>query len=62
MSHNSKIDKHHLSDVDQFLNKFNAEHPLSESQKKEINKHKHIFELRNNRQPAQPVDDIWEDF
>lgn len=41
------IKQKYVSEADEFLAKFNADHPLSESQKAEIARSQKIFKKRN---------------
>ncbi len=56
------IDKAYVSSYDEFLTRFDSDHPKSASQIKEINKHKRIAKLRDN--PVSAADElaIWEKF
>jgi hypothetical protein len=45
-----KKERYYVSSADQLLQKFDAEHPRSESQLREAAKHKNIF-YRNTQQP-----------
>ncbi|MDF1758517.1 MAG: hypothetical protein P1U74_09510 [Legionellaceae bacterium] len=55
------IDKAYISLYDKFLLEFDMENPKSESQLKEIKKHKRIAELRDA--PSETDSNvIWEDF
>ena len=56
------IDKFYVSPYDKFLRKFDAEHELSASQIKEMEKHKRIAKLRDNPIEADAKDKIWADF
>ena len=58
----NKIDKHYVSDIDKYLASFDADRPLSASEKSEVEKHKYLFELRDHPKPPQNVEDIWEAF
>ena len=55
------IDKAYVSPFDQFLYTFDANHPKTPSQQKEIKKHQRITKLRDQ---ASPADDetLWEKF
>ena len=56
------IDKAYVSPYDKFLYGFDASHNKSESQLKEIKKHKRIAELRDNKQTREGAGEIWEAF
>ncbi len=56
------IDKAYVSPYDQFLYKFDFEHELSQSQKKEIKKHQRIARLRDNPDAKDSSDEIWSEF
>jgi len=43
------IKQKYVSEADRFLADFNADHPLSESQKAEIERSQKIFEKRNQK-------------
>lgn len=50
-----EIDKAYVSEHDLFLHQFDKSHPTkSESQQKEIEKHRKIFALRDGAVSAQP--------
>lgn len=51
-----KIKRDFVSDIDVALNTFNTENELSESQEREINKHKDIF---NKRTQEDGHEDLW---
>lgn len=59
---NNDIDKFYVSPYDQFLYEFDAEHEKSQSQLKEINKHRRIFKLRDNADFKDSEGEIWKDF
>lgn len=56
------IDKFYVSPVDKFLEKFDTEHPLSESQKREIEKHKRIAKDRDVAKSESAKTQLWADF
>ncbi|KTD74442.1 CBU_0585 family protein [Legionella tucsonensis] len=56
------IDKAYVSPYDKFLFEFDATHNKSASQIKEINKHKRIFLMRDNKDYENKKDEIWEEF
>ncbi|MDI9818692.1 MULTISPECIES: CBU_0585 family protein [unclassified Legionella] len=56
------IDKAYVSPYDKFLFEFDSTHAKSASQMKEINKHKRIAYLRDNAEPKDSREEIWEDF
>jgi hypothetical protein len=53
-----------VSEVDQFLQRFDKEHPeLSKSQQKEVTKYRRIYRLRDTAERATlPVNKLWEGF
>ncbi|MFC3908012.1 CBU_0585 family protein [Legionella dresdenensis] len=62
MSSSNDLDKAYVSPYDKFMYKFDQEHEKSPSQIKEINKHKRIANLRDNANPVDDSDSIWEQF
>ncbi|HIF0223574.1 TPA: CBU_0585 family protein [Legionella anisa] len=56
------IDKAYVSPYDKFLFEFDATHNKSASQIKEINKHKRIFLMRDNKDYENKKSEIWEEF
>lgn len=54
------IDKSYVSPADEFLFTFDATHPKSLSQQKEVKKYQRIFKLRDEVQPEK--EPIWEKF
>lgn len=46
---NDPIDKSYISPIDRFLYAFDKKHPPSASQRKEIEKHKRIQKMRDNK-------------
>lgn len=56
------IDKAYVSPYDEFLFRFDRDHAKSASQLAEINKHKRIAALRDNKQEGQQTPPIWEEF
>jgi hypothetical protein len=56
------INKAYVSPYDKFMFRFDVEHELSASQKKEIKKHERIFKLRDNAQSKESEQKIWEKF
>jgi hypothetical protein len=56
------IDKNYVSHIDEFLAKFDQEHPLTASQKKEINTYRRINALRDGEQAPAESQPIWEEF
>lgn len=56
------IDKAYVSPFDKFLFEFDATHPKSASQLKEIEKFKRIFALRDDKHPEIVVEEVWEEF
>lgn len=57
-----KTNKHYVSPADQFLAEFNRNHTNSPSQQAEIDKHKRIFEQRDDAtaQEDTPNDKLWD--
>lgn len=55
------IDKAYISPYDKLIFEFDATHPKSESQLKEINKHKRLANLRDHAENEQESK-IWEGF
>lgn len=63
MSGNSKNHNNFVSDIDQFLEEFDARNPMkSESQELEIVKGQKIAELRDHVQDDKAKQDIWDKF
>lgn len=56
------VDKAYVSPYDQLFYKFDATHPKSESQLKEIKKYKRIFALRDTQEQTEDTKEIWSDF
>ncbi|KTC82405.1 MULTISPECIES: CBU_0585 family protein [Legionella] len=56
------IDKAYVSPYDKFLFEFDATHDKSASQIKEINKHKRISLMRDNKDYKNEKGEIWEEF
>lgn len=56
------IDKAYVSPYDKFLFEFDATHSKSLSQIKEINKHKRIALMRDNKDYTKDKSDLWEEF
>lgn len=56
------IDKAYVSPYDKFMFEFDATHNKSASQMKEINKHKRIFLMRDNKDYQNENNEIWEEF
>jgi hypothetical protein len=56
------IDKAYVSPYDKFLFEFDATHGKSESQMKEIIKHKRIANMRDNKDYKDEKGEIWEGF
>ncbi|MFY7698555.1 MAG: CBU_0585 family protein [Legionella sp.] len=56
------IDKAFVSPIDKFLHQFNETHPKSASQIQEIKKFQRIYNLRDNPNPQDTINDIWKDF
>lgn len=55
MSSKSRIDKHFVSEIDQFLTEFDKTHPKSASQLAEIKKYDRLDQLRDI--PRAPKDE-----
>lgn len=55
------IDKAYISPYDMLIYEFDATHKKTESQLKEINKHKRIANLRDNPETNQE-NELWEGF
>ncbi len=54
---------HFVSEIDQFLQKFDAKHPvLSTSQEKEVQKYDKIYFDRDNPNHPAPIQTFWEAF
>jgi len=56
---------YYTSELDQFLVEFDQQHPnLSPSQRKENEKYRHIFQLRDNPGSSQheQTDKLWDNF
>lgn len=56
------INKAYVSPYDKFLYNFDAKHPKSASQLKEISKHKRIALLRDNPNLVKDKEELWESF
>lgn len=56
------IDKAYVSPYDKFFFEFDAAHAKSASQLKEINKHKRIFSMRDDKEYKDEKGEIWEEF
>lgn len=59
---NKKLDKHYVSESDQFLAKLRKEIPEAPAQKDERLKHERIGHLRDNCVEDQQKTTIWQDF
>lgn len=57
-----KLDKNYVSPDEQFLYSIDKKIPLSKSQIREIEKFKRIAECRDNPNPKQKSDELWENF
>lgn len=58
-----KRNKSFVSDIDLFLEKFDREHPQrSASQKREEDKYRKIFAMRDRKQPQPDKRVLWERF
>lgn len=60
----NKILRNYVSDLDKFLNEFNKTHDVSATQRKEIDKHRKISQLRDTASKAgtEPKHKLWEGF
>ena len=58
----NNIDKAYVSPYDRFLYEFDATHPKSESQLKEMKKHQRIALLRDNANARSQDKGIWDAF
>jgi hypothetical protein len=58
----SDLDKFYISPYDTFLTEFDATHKLSESQIKEIEKHKLIAKRRDDKDYKKKDGVLWESF
>ena len=56
------IDKAYVSPYDKFLFEFDATHKKTASQVKEIEKHKRIARMRDDKDYKDPKGEIWESF
>jgi hypothetical protein len=56
------IDKAYVSTFDEYLQKFDREHALTESQLKEIKTYQRINALRDGTEPVTPPTKTWEAF
>ena len=55
----------YVSDLDQFLQEFNQQHPqLSQTQQQEVTKYRRIYRLRDehDNKPTVAVTKLWEGF
>lgn len=53
----------YVSDIDQFLQKFDKSHPeLSQSQQKEIKKYVRVYQLRDSEIRPEETKSLWEGF
>ncbi len=58
-----QIKANYVSEIDTLLKNFEATHPQkTKFQQQEINKHKPIFEKRNNPNYSEDDKQIWENF
>jgi hypothetical protein len=59
----NKILRNYVSDVDQFLQTFDKEHPtLSKSQEVEVNKYQRVYFLRDVEDRTERPNQLWERF
>ncbi len=56
------INKAYVSPFDKFLYKYDATHAKTESQLKEIKKHKRIATLRDEPNPVKGEEEVWTGF
>jgi hypothetical protein len=56
------IDKAYVSPYDKFYFEFDAAHPKSESQLKEIAKHQRIALMRDDKEYVSKESALWEEF
>lgn len=56
------IDKAYISTYDEYLQKFDREHALTESQLKEIKTYQRINALRDGTEPVAPSTTTWDEF
>jgi hypothetical protein len=56
------IDKAYVSPYDKFLFEFDATHDKSKSQMNEINKHKRLALMRDNKDYNGEKGEIWDEF
>lgn len=56
------IDKAYVSPYDTFLFEFDATHPKTASQLKEIEKHRRIATLRDTKDTSDRASEIWSEF
>lgn len=62
MSHSPKL-THYVSDIDQFLQAFDQQHPeLAKSQQKEKTKYRRIYLLRDDPMSVDSSQTMWEKF
>jgi hypothetical protein len=57
--------RNYVSDLDQFLQEFNQQHPqLSQTQQQEVTKYRRIYRLRDehDNKPVVAVNKLWEGF
>ncbi len=57
-----KLQLDYVSDVDKFLSDFKQKHPPTQSEQAEIDKHRPIFEKRDNPDAGAESSEIWSDF
>lgn len=54
---------YYTSQLDEFLENYDKEHPkLSVSQRKEIDKYKRVYALRDNPHQHSPNEQLWDKF
>lgn len=59
---NNDIDKAYVSPYDKFFFDFDANHPKTASQLKEIKKHERIAHMRDDKEYKDNTSEIWEEF
>ncbi len=56
------LDKAYVSPYDKFMYRFDADHPKSASQVKEIQKYQRIAAMRDDKDYKENKSEIWEQF
>ncbi|PJD90478.1 MAG: hypothetical protein CK423_09740 [Legionella sp.] len=62
MNNEIDIDKAYVSPYDKFLFRFDANHALSASQLKELEKHQRIATMRDDKDYKEETSEIWTEF